>query len=167
MKMRARESLDGVKSAAVYSDCERYRFALSRIWRDEGKLLTFIMLNPSTATEEKNDPTVERCQRRALAGGYRGVQILNLFAFRATEPKDMKDADEPTGGFDADKFLFDALEECQDGRSEYFAFTDAEAALRLSDDIIAAVKRLSKESLNQRPVTAVETWIKTNTGENA
>jgi hypothetical protein len=57
-------------SVAVYSDCERYRYSLTRVWDDAGRRALFIMLNPSTATEVQNDPTVERCERRARALGF-------------------------------------------------------------------------------------------------
>ena len=54
-------------SVALYSTCERYRYALTRIWDEAGGKVSFVMLNPSTATEVQNDPTVERCERRARA----------------------------------------------------------------------------------------------------
>ena len=54
-------------SEARYSDCETYRYDLTRVWDSRGKRVAFIMLNPSTATEVQNDPTVERCERRARA----------------------------------------------------------------------------------------------------
>ncbi len=82
---------------AVYSGCERYRFGLRRVW-DAGKpQVLFIMLNPSTATELKNDPTIHRCETRARDMGYGGVMIANLFAFRATKPEDLKKAKDPVG----------------------------------------------------------------------
>lgn len=77
-------------SVAVYSDCERYRYSLTRIWDDTGRKATFVMLNPSTATEVQNDPTVERCERRARALGYGSFCVTNIFAFRATDPKEMR-----------------------------------------------------------------------------
>ena len=61
---------DDAPSVAVYSDCERYRYALTRVWELQGRRLSFVMLNPSTATEVQNDPTVERCERRARALGF-------------------------------------------------------------------------------------------------
>lgn len=85
------------ESLAVYSDCEAYRYALTRVWDTTGKRVTFVMLNPSTATEVQNDPTVERCERRARALGFGAFQVCNIFAFRATDPKVMRKATDPVG----------------------------------------------------------------------
>ena len=53
-------------SGAVFSDCQRYRYRLWRTWDSSKKPLVMVMLNPSIADAEQNDPTVERCQRRAF-----------------------------------------------------------------------------------------------------
>ena len=84
-------------SVAVYSDCERYRYMLTRVWVPEGRKALFIMLNPSTATEVQNDPTVERCERRARALGFGAFRVLNIFAWRDTDPKAMRAAEDPVG----------------------------------------------------------------------
>jgi hypothetical protein len=84
-------------STAVYSDCERYRYTLTRIWAPEGDKALFVMLNPSTATEVQNDPTVERCERRARALGFGGFRVTNIFAWRDTDPKKMRAAADPVG----------------------------------------------------------------------
>ncbi|NRB21016.1 MAG: DUF1643 domain-containing protein [Rhodobacteraceae bacterium] len=84
-------------STAVYSDCETYRYSLTRIWHPEGRRVMFVMLNPSTATELQNDPTIERCERRARSLGFGGVRATNIFAYRATDPRDMRAAADPTG----------------------------------------------------------------------
>lgn len=84
-------------SVAVYSDCERFRYSLTRVWDPAGARVTFVMLNPSTATEVQNDPTVERCERRARAMGHGAFQVVNIFAYRATDPKDMRRAPDPVG----------------------------------------------------------------------
>ncbi|WP_296426090.1 DUF1643 domain-containing protein [Yoonia sp.] len=84
-------------SVAVYSPCERYRYSLTRVWAPEGKRALFIMLNPSTATEVQNDPTVERCERRARALGFGAFRVLNIFAWRDTDPKHMRAAADPIG----------------------------------------------------------------------
>ena len=87
------------RNGAVFSYCRNYRYSL---WRNENqsgleKLVAFIGLNPSTADEEKNDPTVKRCINFAERWGYGGMVMLNLFAFRATDPKVMRAENEPVG----------------------------------------------------------------------
>ncbi len=83
---------------ALFSPCQAYRYTLHRTLRKDGLgICVFIMLNPSTATAETNDPTVRRCIGYATDWGYRTLTVLNAFAFRGTDPKDMKAADEPVG----------------------------------------------------------------------
>lgn len=84
-------------SVAVYSDCEAYRYELTRVWDVAGHKALFVMLNPSTATEFQNDPTVERCERRARSLGYGAFRVTNIFAYRATDPKAMKKIADPVG----------------------------------------------------------------------
>lgn len=84
-------------STAVYSDCETYRYSLTRVWDVSGPKVMFVMLNPSTATEVQNDPTIERCERRARSLGFGGFRATNIFAYRATDPRDMRAAADPAG----------------------------------------------------------------------
>ena len=84
-------------STAVYSPCERYRYSLTRVWDNTGGKVMFVMLNPSTATEVQNDPTVERCERRARALGFGAFQVTNIFAWRDTDPRNMRAAKDPVG----------------------------------------------------------------------
>lgn len=84
-------------SVAIYSDCERFRYSLTRVWDETGRKALFIMLNPSTATEVQNDPTVERCERRARTLGFGAFRVTNIFAWRDTDPKKMRAADDPVG----------------------------------------------------------------------
>ncbi|MBY5933209.1 DUF1643 domain-containing protein [Tateyamaria omphalii] len=84
-------------STAIYSDCERYRYSLTRVWDDSGRRVNFVMLNPSTATEIQNDPTVERCERRARTLGYGSFAVTNIFAWRDTDPRAMRAAQDPIG----------------------------------------------------------------------
>ncbi|NOX72446.1 MAG: DUF1643 domain-containing protein [Alphaproteobacteria bacterium] len=96
--MIRREHLkDDAASVALYSDCESYRYALTRVWDENGRKVLFVMLNPSTATEVQNDPTVERCERRARALGFGAFRVCNIFAWRATDPKNMRAQDDPVG----------------------------------------------------------------------
>lgn len=84
-------------SVAVYSDCERYRYLLTRVWDETRPRALFVMLNPSTATEVQNDPTVERCERRARTLGFGAFRVTNIFAWRATDPKEMQAQPDPVG----------------------------------------------------------------------
>jgi hypothetical protein len=68
-----------------------YRYQLRRQW-DDGPLVAFIGLNPSTADETQDDPTIRRCIGFAKRWGYGGLIMANLFAFRATNPRVMRDA---------------------------------------------------------------------------
>jgi len=82
-----RHSDIGQDSHAIFSDCEKYRYWLSRTWDTEAPSITYLMLNPSTANEMVNDPTIERCQRRAINAGYGRMVIVNLFPIRMTDSK--------------------------------------------------------------------------------
>lgn len=75
---------------AFYSDCERYRFRLDVVWDSDAPRLTIVMLNPSKATELANDPTIERCEKRAHRLGFGAMRIVNLFALRETSPRRLK-----------------------------------------------------------------------------
>jgi hypothetical protein len=90
----------------IFSPCRKYRYTLWRKWWDDQLFLNkdksprfvqFICLNPSTADETVNDPTVRRCINYAQAWGYDAMCMTNLFAFRATDPKDMLRESEPIG----------------------------------------------------------------------
>lgn len=73
------------QSVAHFSPCEKYRYWLRRDWDLNRAAISFLMLNPSTADEMQNDPTIERCQRRAISMGYGSMIIVNLFPFRMTD----------------------------------------------------------------------------------
>ena len=95
--MRRQSSAEGVLSHVLYSRCETYRYSLTRTWDPGGPRCLWILLNPSTADARRNDPTVERCERRARAMGFGAVRVVNLFAFRATSPADLRRAAAPEG----------------------------------------------------------------------
>lgn len=83
--------------SAVISDCGKYRYFLDRKVSDESGNMLFIMLNPSTADAELDDPTIRKCMGFAKREGYGTVTVVNLFAWRATKVSDMKSADAPIG----------------------------------------------------------------------
>lgn len=74
---------------AIISDDGIYRYQLMREWDTAVRPLHFIMLNPSTADGELDDPTIRRCVSIAVREGYGGIEVHNLYAFRATNPKDL------------------------------------------------------------------------------
>lgn len=81
---------------AFFSPCRRYRYALWRQW-DPGPTIAFCMLNPSTADEVKNDATVERCERRAREWKFGTLVVVNLFAWRSTDPEALRSVPDPHG----------------------------------------------------------------------
>jgi len=96
-----------MKKSAKFSECMKYRYSLTRIWNDDtfsAPLLVFVGLNPSTADAEKDDPTIRRCIGFAKDWGYRGIVMLNIFAYRATNPREIKDVPDKIGKYN-DVFL--------------------------------------------------------------
>jgi hypothetical protein len=81
---------------AFISDCGTYRYALMRRWA-EGWPLRFVMLNPSTADASLDDPTIRRCTGFARREGYGALIVLNLYAYRATNPKVLVTCADPVG----------------------------------------------------------------------
>ena len=86
-----------MSSGAQLSNDRQYRYALWRWWDRTKPYALFIGLNPSTADENVDDPTIRRCIRFAKDWGYGGVYMVNLFALRATKPNDMLVHDDPVG----------------------------------------------------------------------
>lgn len=82
---------------AVISACGMYRYVLTRQVGAGTQTATFIMLNPSTADDSTDDPTIRRCSGFARQWGCGRLTVLNLFAFRAIHPSDLKRAKEPVG----------------------------------------------------------------------
>lgn len=82
---------------ALFSPCRQYRYMLRRQWGEGTRTINWLMLNPSTADEFRNDPTVAKCERLSRRWGYDGLVVTNLFALRATDPADMKRHTSPVG----------------------------------------------------------------------
>ena len=90
----------GRQSYAVFSPEPKplYRYALQRRWgADESNLLGLCGMNPSTADERLNDPTLERWERRARRGGFDGFVVVNAWALRSTDPKGLLRVSDPVG----------------------------------------------------------------------
>lgn len=104
------------RSAGI-SDCGRYRWWLRRswsLWDAQGMhikgrgVCCFVMLNPSTADGQQDDPTIRRCIGFARSWGFGTLSVRNLFPWRATDPKELLTAANPTGGNHGDHELIAA-----------------------------------------------------------
>lgn len=82
---------------AQMSPCGAYRYDLWRRWKPGDPVLLWILLNPSTADADQDDPTMVRCIRFAERWGYGAIRVVNLFALRATDPRDLYNAADPIG----------------------------------------------------------------------
>lgn len=97
-----------MKTGATFSADRRYRWTLHRIWQPRAPLVCYVLLNPSTADETKNDPTVSRCQARALNAGFGGLLVVNIFAWRSTDPAELYQVADPVGKNTNDFFIYSA-----------------------------------------------------------
>lgn len=99
-----------MRTDTVLSEDKVYRYKLGRRWSEgSDALVTFVMLNPSTADAELDDPTIRRCIGFAKGWGYGGLLVVNLYAYRATQPVDLWRAADPVGPQN-DGYLREALE---------------------------------------------------------
>lgn len=85
------------EAGAIFSPCRKYRYVLWREWDKTKPMVAFIGLNPSTANEVKNDPTIRKVTKFARTWGYGGVYMLNLFAYISPYPEDLKTCEDPLG----------------------------------------------------------------------
>jgi len=98
-------ALPVIDRGAHFSADMRYRWSLWRMWDTTIAPVTFCMLNPSTADATKNDPTVERCERRARMMGFGGIVVVNIFGLRSTDPRGLYEADDPIGTHNLDAIM--------------------------------------------------------------
>lgn len=82
---------------AVISDDELYRYKLVRRWRSGRGWVTFVMLNPSTADAVTDDNTIRRCMGFAELWGYSALHVINLYAYRSTDPRGIGLLGDPVG----------------------------------------------------------------------
>uniref|UniRef100_A0A6M3KQY2 DUF1643 domain-containing protein n=2 Tax=viral metagenome TaxID=1070528 RepID=A0A6M3KQY2_9ZZZZ len=78
-----------IRADSSFSPDRRYRYDLWRVWTEGGRRINFIGLNPSTANEISDDPTIRRCVGFAVKWGYGEMHMLNLFAFVSSDPRDL------------------------------------------------------------------------------
>lgn len=86
-----------MNSGATISPCGKYRYKLWRIWDDLRPIMVFCMLNPSTADASTDDPTIRRCLGFAKREHHGGIIVINVFALRATNPKELLTTEDPCG----------------------------------------------------------------------
>lgn len=79
-----------MRQTAILSTDRRYRYELWRIWDEDLGFVMFIGLNPSTADQQTNDPTIRKCMGFARRWNLGGICMTNLFAYRSTDPLMMK-----------------------------------------------------------------------------
>lgn len=104
-------SIPATPAGATFSACRRWRWLLWRRWDEARPLANFLMLNPSTADETQLDPTCTRARGYAERWGYGGLVVTNVFAWRATDPADMKAQPDPVGR-DNDAAIVHAARSC-------------------------------------------------------
>lgn len=85
-----------ITRTASISDDGLYRYDLARRWAD-GPLALWIMLNPSTADSNQDDPTLRRCMAFTRAWDCGGIAVVNLYAYRSPDPKALTAVDDPVG----------------------------------------------------------------------
>lgn len=93
-----------IEKTAIFSPCRQYRYSLSRFWIITKPFVLFVCLNPSTADENVDDPTIRRCIRYADSWGYGGMVMVNLYGYRSTDPKKLHEISDPVGP-DNDKHI--------------------------------------------------------------
>lgn len=82
---------------ARVSDDGAHRYLLGRSWDTPYKTVTFVMLNPSTADALADDATIRRCVGFARRWGFNRLLVVNLYAFRSTDPRNLLSAPDPVG----------------------------------------------------------------------
>ena len=96
-------------TGAEFDSTGTYRYSLCREWDSLGPAVAFVMLNPSTADAVKDDPTIRRCANFARSWGYGSLEVVNLFAYRASAPGRLRQATDPIGPAN-DRYLLDAAD---------------------------------------------------------
>ena len=103
--------VNGIEYAAIFDATGKYRYSLWRSWSVYHPRILFVLLNPSTADERKNDPTIRGCIGFARAWKFGSVEVVNLFAYRATNYRDLFNISDPVGA-ENNRFILQAVERC-------------------------------------------------------
>lgn len=128
--------------SAEFSLCLKYRYFLRRVWDDTKPICAWIMLNPSTADAQQDDPTIRKCMGFAQRWGCGGIVVANLFAWRATDPDALMDVADPVGP-DNERWLAEAAK-CG---MVVLGWGAHKMATRQSEKVIARLRRCGAEPL--------------------
>ena len=90
-------ALPEANHSAVLSECGTYRYELRRRWDPAGPVCAWVMLNPSTADAHRDDPTIRRCVGLSRSWGDAAIIVVNLYALRATHPRNLSSHPDPVG----------------------------------------------------------------------
>lgn len=147
--------------SAVFDETGKYRYRLLREWDDSKPKCAFLMLNPSTANAEDDDPTIRRCIGFAKEWGYGGVEVVNLFALVSSDPKKLLTDNDPVGKLN-DEFIFTAICEAGIVVAAWGAFKEsrqrAADVLKMLDGIGIRCLGITKDGCPKHPL-----YIKGNT----
>ena len=91
---------NSLKGSATFDVSSRYRYCLTRSWTTDEEnthQVAFIMLNPSKANAEQDDPTIRACSQFAQRWGYTQLTVVNLFAYCTTHPAMLEQVEDPIG----------------------------------------------------------------------
>jgi hypothetical protein len=94
-----------MRRECIESKDKRYRYVLKISWRLTLPQAVFVMLNPSTADKNRDDPTSLKCITLADRWKCGGVSLVNLFAYRATDPQELRLQTIPIVGFFNDQHV--------------------------------------------------------------
>lgn len=87
----------GEQGGAIISKDGVYRYLLTRTWDEPWNIVCWVMLNPSTADADQDDRTIRRCIGFSKRLGHTSMRVVNLFAYRATDPDELGPAKDPVG----------------------------------------------------------------------
>lgn len=135
-----------IRKAAEISECGTYRYTLDRTWDAACKGLVFVMLNPSTADAELDDPTIRRCISFAKRENYGAIRVVNLFAFRATDPAELAKADCAVGPLN-EKRLFECIKWAAEGHTQIVCAWGAHPFIGNKANGFRAVARVNNATL--------------------
>ncbi|OPG16961.1 DUF1643 domain-containing protein [Ferroacidibacillus organovorans] len=102
------DTCEVIHSDAIFDLDHRYRYSLTRCWDSKGSRMVFLMLNPSTADAHQNDPTITRCMNFSRRWGFGSLEVVNLFAYRSTDPGMLSVVDDPIGP-ENDAYILNAI----------------------------------------------------------